>query len=126
MKKSHNEPPDKNSKTWKWFQKIKDPEKYKKELDEALIMKLAEITNSEAEIIKSWCTRIKILFIRIRSTFKQLELDHLETLIYDDGNPEIKFEGKNGTKQKQWLLMSQQKKTLKRERDIIIKKISEN
>ena len=64
-------------------------------------MKLAEITNSEAEIIKAWCSRIKYLFIKIRSTFKQLEMDHLETLIYDGGNPEMKFEGKNGTKQKQ-------------------------
>ena len=37
-------------------------------------------------------------------------------LIYDNGNPEIKFEGKNGTKKKQWLLISQQKKSLRRER----------
>ena len=92
LKKSHNGiPPDKKSKIWKWLQKIKDPKKYKRELDEALIMKLAEITNSEAEIIKAWCTSVKLLFVRIRSTFKQLEMDHLESLIYDGGNPEIKF-----------------------------------
>ena len=83
-------------KIWKWLQKIKDPKKHKKELDEALIKKLTGITNSEAENIKSWCARIKFMFKKIRATFKQLEMDHLETLIYDGGNPEIQFEGKDG------------------------------
>ena len=82
--------------------------KVQKELDEALIHKLAGITNSEVEIIKLWCTRIKILFSKIRATFKQLEEDHLETLIYDNGNPEIKFEGKNGMNE-----MSSYKKSVK-------------
>ena len=53
-------------------------------------------------------------------------MDHLETLIYDNGNPEIKFEGKNGTKKKLWLLMSQEMKTVSRKRYVILKKISKN
>ena len=68
--------------------------------------------------------RIKYLFITIRAAFKQLEKDHLETLIYDNGNPEIKFEGKEGMKKKLWLLMSQKKKTFRRGRDCAEKKIS--
>ena len=126
MKKYQNEPPDKKSKKWRWLQDIKEPIKHKKELDEALIRKLVGITNSEVEIIRLWCSRIKYLFIRNRAAFKQLEVDHLETLIYDNGNPEIKFEGKEGMKKKLWLLMSQKKKTLRRGRDVIMQKISQN
>ena len=91
-----------------------------------MIRRLVGISNSEVEIIKNWCFRIKYLFTKIRASFKQLEKDHLETLIYDDGNPEIKFEGKEGMKKKQWLLMSHKKKTLRRERDVIMQKISQN
>ena len=39
METSQNEPPDRKSKTWRWLQDIKEPAKYKKELDEALIKK---------------------------------------------------------------------------------------
>ena len=110
MKKYQNEPPDKRSEDWRWLQDIKKPTKHKRELDEALIKRLPGIANSEAETIKNWCVRIKMLFTNIRATFKQLEPDHLETLIYDNGNPEIKFEGKMGRKKKLWLLMSQKRR----------------
>ena len=67
-----------------------------------------------------------MLFINIRASCKQLEMDHLETMIYDGGNPEIKFEGKDGARQKQWLLLSQQKQVKRRDRDIIVRKMRNN
>ena len=83
-------------------------------MDEALIKKLTGLTNSEAENIKTRSARIKMLFIKTRATCKQL--DQLETLINNGGNPVINFEGKNGEIQKQKLLLSQNKQVKRRER----------
>ena len=95
-------------------------------MDDALIQRLPNIANSEVATIRAWCVRLKFLYTKIRASFKQLEPKHLAKLIYDDGNPEIKFEGKMGKKKMQWLLMSQKKKTLRRGRDVIMQKISRN
>ena len=129
MKTYQTEPPDKKSKIWRWLLGIKFPKKHKHELDVALLKKLqshVEVANSEASIIENWCARIKSLHINIRASFKQLEPKHLAKLLHDNGNPEIKFEGKMGKRKMQWLLMSQKKKTLRRGRDVIMQKISRN
>ena len=116
----------KSQKKWNWLYNIRNPKQHKLELDEALIRKLTGLTNSEAENIKNRCIRLKYLFVKIRATYKQLSLAHLEILIQNGGNPEIEFKGKNAAKRKQLFFSHQPKRVKQREREKIMEKTRTN
>ena len=119
-------PPDKKSKKWNWLYNIRNPKPHKLELDEALIRRLTGLANTETDNIKTRCTLIKLLFSKIRATYKQLSPDHLEILKQNGGNPEIEFKGKNWAKRKQYFMTHQPKQVKQRRREKIMEKIRSN